>query len=42
MGYGGIAMTIFDLRRYLLDREVGDVNVLNIGEGLSLRKADIL
>jgi glycogen(starch) synthase len=31
--YGGIAMTIFDLRRYLLRQQVGEVIVLNIGEG---------
>lgn len=31
--YGGIATTMFDLRRYLINRGSGDVIVLNIGEG---------
>lgn len=34
--YGGIAMTVFDLHRYLMAKNVGEVRVLNIGEGRSV------
>jgi len=40
--YGGIAMTMFDLRRYLVGREVGDVIVLNIGEGRRVPSDDYM
>lgn len=40
--YGGIAMTMMDLRRYLEGRQVGDVMVLNIGQGRAVPSDEYL
>lgn len=40
--YGGIAMTMMDLRRYLNGRQVDDVKVLNIGQGRDVLSEEYL
>src|SRR5690348_7513348 len=39
--YGGIAMTIFDLKHYLLAQGFSDIHVLNIGESRNISQENI-